>query len=76
MGVSNVLCLALVLFAPLNVAEQDSSSEQVTPIEKVLELMHNMLEKGEAAKKGRRSEILCIQSVVRQYEQDQDKRNC
>jgi len=51
MGVSNVLCLALVLFAPLNVAEQDSSSEQVTPIEKVLELMHNMLEKGEAAKK-------------------------
>jgi len=44
MRVFNVLCLALVLLAPLNVAEQ------VTPIQKVLELMNNMLEKGKAAK--------------------------
>jgi hypothetical protein len=58
MAVFNVLCLALGLVAPLNVAEQ------VTPIQKVLELMNNMLEKGKAAKKRGRSEILWLQSVV------------
>jgi CHASE3 domain sensor protein len=45
MVVSGILCLSLVLLAPLNVAEK------VTPVQKVLELMNGMLQKGIAAKK-------------------------
>merc|ERR1719149_270387 len=44
MVVSCTLCLVLVLLAPSNVAEK------VTPVQKVLELMNGLLEKGKAEK--------------------------
>jgi hypothetical protein len=45
MVVASILCFSLALLAPLNVAEK------VTPVQKVLELMNGMLQKGIAAKK-------------------------
>jgi len=46
MAFSHTLCLLLVVFAPTTVV-----AEKVTPVQKVLELMKGMLEKGIAEKK-------------------------